>query len=435
MRIAYLEGFSGISGDMLLGAFVSAGVSTDLLHDMTEALKLGAHLDIRPVDRSGIQSVKVDVLVGGNPAEPDHAHGHSHEHSHDHGHDHGHAHHDHGHSHPHAHTSHNHGKARSLAAIRTLIQAASLPEPVKKTSIRAFELLGASEAKIHNKPVESIHFHEVGSIDAIVDIVLAATAAHALRVDAWHCSPLNVGGGTVECAHGRFPVPAPATADLLLGAPTYSSGIQMELVTPTGAALVRALGCSFGHAPAMRVEKIGYGAGGKNPPGFANVLRLSVGESDAAAASFSETICVLETAIDDMNPQLVAHAAERSLQLGALDAMCQPVQMKKGRNGTLLTLLCDRKDVARLEQFLFRETSTLGVRLREERRSTLARRHVPVETEWGTIRIKVGAWQGRDLNAAAEFEDCRAAAERHDVPVKQVMETALQKYRSGTSAL
>lgn len=258
--------------------------------------------------------------------------------------------------------------------------------------------------------------------------MLAAAAAHALQIDAWHCSPLNVGGGTVQCAHGRFPVPAPATAELLRGAPTYSSGIEMELVTPTGATLVRALDCKFGPAPAMRVDKIGYGAGTKDPRGFANVLRLSIGEAEETPAA--ETVLVLETAVDDLNPQIIAHVIEQALQLGAFDVMCQPVQMKKNRPGTLLTILTNRETLPKVEALLFRETSTLGFRLREDRRYCLERKLVPVVTPWGSIRIKVGVWKGAEVNAAPEFEDCRQAAESHSIPVKRVIEAALQAYRA-----
>jgi len=205
--------------------------------------------------------------------------------------------------------------------------------------------------------------------------------------------------------------------------------MEAELVTPTGAALVRALDCRFGPSPAMRVENIGYGAGTRNPPGFANVLRLSIGEADQEADSFSETVTVLETALDDLNPQVIAYVTEQAMKLGALDVMCAPVQMKKNRPGTLLTLLSDRKNVPRLEELIFRETSTLGLRLREERRCSLERQHVPVITEWGSIRIKVGFWKGQEVNAAPEFEDCRQVAETHSIPVKRVLETALQAYR------
>jgi len=418
MRIAYLEPFAGVSGDMLLGAFIQAGVSADLLRGTVEALGLGASLDIRTVDRSGISSIKVNVLVDGEMAEKVHSHVHHHAHG----------------EHRHEQESHSHAhEARALSDILTLIKKASLPEPVKVMAARTFELLGASEAKIHNVPVESIHFHEVGAVDAIVDVVLTAVAAHALQINSWHCGPLNVGGGTVECAHGRFPVPAPATADLLRGAPTYFSGIEMELVTPTGAALVRSLGCQFGHTPAMRINTIGYGAGTRNPAGFANVLRLSIGETDALSPSGTESVTVIETALDDLSPQVIAHVMERALAAGALDVICAPVLMKKNRSGHLLTVLSEKVNAARLEDLVFRETSTLGLRTREERRSVLERRHVSVTTEWGTIRVKVGSRAGQELHAAPEFEDCRQIAEKHAVPLKRVQEMALQAYRQSLS--
>ena len=298
--------------------------------------------------------------------------------------------------------------------------------------MRAFELLGEAEAKIHQVPVESIHFHEVGAVDAIADIVLACAAAHALGIEAWTCSPLNVGGGTVQCAHGRFPVPAPATAELLRGAPTYASGIQAELVTPTGAALVRALDATFGPQPPMQVEAIGYGAGTRNPAGFANVVRLTIGEnslltSDAKGAS--ENVLVLEAAVDDLNPQVLAYVTEQALKLGALDVMCTPVFMKKNRPGTLLTVLADRAQAPALETFLLRETSTLGLRVHEERRVCLQRRHVPVTTPWGSVRVKIGFRGTEEFNAAPEFEDCRALAEEHGIPLKRVLEAAQQAYR------
>src|SRR5487761_820843 len=296
MRIAYLECFAGISGDMFLGALVDAGVDPKLLHDAVASLNLGATLEIEKVDRSGISASKVGVLVDGASAEAAANSTHTHHHSH--------------------HEPHHHG--RSLSVIRTMIENASLAAAAKATAIRAFELLGESEAKIHNVPIESIHFHEVGAVDSIVDIVAGAVGAHALNVDSWICSPLNVGGGTVECAHGTFPVPAPATMDLLQGVPTYSSGIQMELVTPTGAALVRALNCTFGPAPAMRVDKIGYGAGSRNPKRFPNVLRLSLGDAGEVASISGDTVVVMETAVDDLNPQVLGDFTERALQAGAL---------------------------------------------------------------------------------------------------------------------
>ena len=440
MRIAYLDCFAGISGDMFLGALIDAGLDPAILHQATAALNLNATLKIEKVDRSGISSTKVHVYEGAKLAEETHVHhsnddssNHQQTHTHQynpktqHQHKTGHTHdqpHEHDHEHPHEHT---HG--RSLTVIRNLINAATLTPAVKQTAIHAFELLGASEAKIHNVPIEKIHFHEVGAVDAIVDIVAASAGIHALAVDKWHCSPLNVGGGMVDCAHGRFPVPAPATADLLRGLPTYSAHIEKELVTPTGAALIRALAPTFGPQPAMRVQHIGYGAGTRNPKDFPNVLRLSIGESEAATSPNTDTVTILETAIDDLSPQILAYVTERALTLGALDVMSTAVQMKKGRLGTLLTILADDAQVPVLEDLLLRETSTLGVRIHHERRSCLDRAHTTVATPYGEIRIKLGSRNGEVFNAAPEFEDCRTAAAKHNVPLKLVQQAAIAAYR------
>jgi pyridinium-3,5-bisthiocarboxylic acid mononucleotide nickel chelatase len=423
MRIAYLDCFAGISGDMFLGALLDAGLDPKILHEVVAALNLKATLKIEKVDRSGISSTKVHVYEGEKLAEvANHAaqHTHAHEHTHSHEHSHSHTHKD---SHSHAH-EHTHG--RSLSVIRTLIDAAPLAGAVKQTAIQTFELLGASEAKIHNVPIEKIHFHEVGAVDAIVDIVCASAGIHALSVDKWFSSPINVGGGMVDCAHGRFPVPAPATADLLRGLPTYSAHIEKELVTPTGAALIRTLTPAFGPQPAMRVQQIGYGAGSHNPKDFPNVLRIHIGETADATHS---AVAILETALDDISPQILAHVTERAFALGALDVMSTAVQMKKGRLGTLLTILADDAQVPVLEDLLLRETSTLGVRIHHERRSCLDRSHTIVTTPYGEIRIKVGSRNGEILNAAPEFEDCRAAAEKHRVAVKEVQQAAIVAYR------
>ncbi len=421
---------------MLLGALVDAGVDPEVLHKATAALNLGASLKIERVDRSGITATKVHVFEGAKLAESDH-HGHASEPAHQHTHTHqhhpqtqhehkvGHSH-THDHDHPHGH-EHEHQHGRSLSVIRTLINSANLATEIKQTAIQAFELLGASEAKIHNVDIEKIHFHEVGAVDAIVDIVAASAGIHALKIDKWFCSPLNVGGGMVDCAHGRFPVPAPATADLLRGFPTYSANIEKELVTPTGAALIRALSPAFGQQPAMRVEHIGYGAGSRNPKGFPNVLRLSIGES-AEAAKDTDTVTILETAIDDLSPQILAYVTEAALQQGALDVMCTAVQMKKGRLGTLITILTDDAHAPSLERLLLRETSTLGIRIHQERRSCLDRTHATVTTPFGDIRIKVGSRDGEVFNAAPEFEDCREAAARHDVAIKAVQQAAQSAY-------
>jgi uncharacterized protein (TIGR00299 family) protein len=449
---------------MFLGALIDAGVDPAVLHDAVAALNLDASLRVSTVDRSGISCTKVDVLEGDRLAEappaqqttqpaevleqaereplpytrlPETQHQHKTgvPHTHDHSHTHE--------AEPHTH-EHDHDHGRSLTVIRELIRSSKLSAPVIRTAVRAFELLGNSEAKIHNVPVEQIHFHEVGAVDAIVDIVAASAGIHALAADGvekWVASPLNVGGGMVDCAHGRFPVPAPATADLLRGMPTYSANIQMELVTPTGAALLRALAeeknLTFGPQPAMTVHKIGYGAGSRNPAGFPNVLRLSIGETAQSGAPrldselrepSNATVTVLETALDDLSPQLLAHVAETALKQGALDVMLTPVIMKKGRPGTLLTVLCNPADSPAFERLLLTETSTLGVRIREDKRSCLDRSFTTVETAYGPVRMKVGSLNGEVLNANPEFEDCRAAAAAHNVPVKQVQQSAIAAY-------
>ncbi len=442
MRIAYLDCFAGIAGDMFLGALIDAGVPPQVLHDATAALNLNASLKIETVDRSGISCTKVHVMEGDTLAEREFAEreaqaeqtslrdtAYSQQPKTQHQHKGGHT-----HTHDHEPQNHSHQHGRSLSAIRLLIKDAALDEPVKLTAIRAFELLGASEAKIHNVPVEEIHFHEVGAVDAIVDIVAASAGIHHLKIGAWYCSPLNVGGGMVVCAHGTFPVPAPATADLLRGIPTYSAHIQKELVTPTGAALLRAINPSIGPQPAMTVEKIGYGAGTRNPKDFPNVLRLSIGEAtevgihETQTQANSESITVLETALDDLSPQVIAYVTEAAFTKGALDVMLTPVMMKKGRPGTLLTVLCHEAESEGLLRLILSETTTLGVRVRQDRRIYLDRSFTTVTTEFGKIRIKIGSTAGEELNAVPEFEDCKAAALQYGVAVKQVQQAALVEY-------
>ncbi len=281
--------------------------------------------------------------------------------------------------------------------------------------------------------IESIHFHEVGAVDAMVDIVGAAVGAEALGADEIVCSPLNVGGGSVKCAHGVFPVPAPATVELLAGAPIYSSGMQEELLTPTGAAIVKTLATRFGAFPEMRIEKSGYGAGARDFPGNPNVVRLTVGEATPSLASKTaqDTITVLEANLDDLNPQVFGYVLDRLLEEGALDVFGVPVQMKKNRPGTLLTVLCKPEDAGKLTQMIFSETTTLGVRTRTEQRHTLARRWVSVTTSWGDVRMKIASLNGRVTNFAPEYEDCRRIAAENHVPLKTVMQEATQRYLQG----
>lgn len=389
---------------MFLGALVDAGVPAKTLEDAVAALDVGARLEISRVMRSGISATKVDVRV---------------KHSHDHP--------------PAGHQSSPAHGHRGLTEIREIIRKADISAAAKKTAIAIFEALGEVEAGIHNIPIEQVHFHEVGAVDAMVDIVCAAVGAEALGVDQIICSPLNVGGGSVQCAHGTFPVPPPATVKLLQDAPVYSSGLQAELVTPTGAAIVRTLASSFSAFPEMTIEKSGYGAGSLDFPGHPNVVRLTIGEaaSALAAKTATERVTVLEATLDDLNPQVFGYVTDRLLADGALDVFAMPVQMKKNRPGTLLTVLCKPQDANRLTQLIFTETTTLGIRQRDEVRRALARRWESVRTAWGEVKIKIGSMNGTVTNYAPEYEDCRRIAAEHHVPLKTVMQEATRAYLSG----
>jgi hypothetical protein len=430
MRIAYLDCFSGISGDMFLGALIDAGVAPEIFEETVQALDVGASLQISRVNRSGITATKVDVIVDGERDSPrvgrtevsdSHEHAHGHDHSHDHA-----------HAHRHESDPQNAGRhhGRGLIEIREIIRKAEISESAKKVAIDIFEKLGAAEAKIHNVPMEKIHFHEVGAVDALVDITCAAVGAEALGVEEIICSPLNVGGGTVSCAHGTFPVPAPATVELLTGAPVLSSGLQAELVTPTGAAIVRALATRFASFPEMKIEKTGYGAGTRDFAGHANVLRITVGESASkiAANTSQEMIAILEANLDDLSPQVFGYVMDRLLDAGALDVFGTPVQMKKNRPGTLLSVLAKPGDADKLAQIIFVETTTLGVRRREEQRHVLARKWQTVSTQFGDVRIKIASLNGTVSSYAPEYEDCRRIAVEHRVPLKLVMQEAVQQY-------
>jgi uncharacterized protein (TIGR00299 family) protein len=402
---------------------VDAGVEVRFLEDTVAALNIGARLEISRVNRSGVTATKVDVFA------PD-VHGHEEKDSPRESREHNHSHHDHEHSHEQPSHRHSHEHSRGLKEIREIIRKAAISENAKKTAIEIFEALGTAEAKIHHMEIEKVHFHEVGAVDALVDIVCAAVGAEALNVDEIICSPLNVGGGSVKCAHGTLPVPAPATVELLKGASVYSSGIQAELVTPTGAAIVKILAKRFSTFPEMKIEKSGYGAGTRDFPGHANVLRLTIGEAQTqlSAKTLQETISVLEANLDDMNPQVFGYVMDRLLEEGALDVFGLPVQMKKNRPGMLLTVLCRREDSTKLTDLIFRETTTLGVREREENRRVLARKWISVETRWGNVRLKVASMNGTVTNYAPEYEDCRKIAAEHRVPLKSVMQEATQAY-------
>lgn len=416
---------------MLLGALVDAGVPFESLAETAVALNVGARLEMRKVSRGGLAATKVDVITPEQAAtEAEHAHQ---EHSHE---EHAGASHTHSHSHQ-APVVHSHAPHRHLSAILKIIAAAPLSDAVKERSTRAFQLLGEAEASIHSIPIEKVHFHEVGAVDTIVDIVCSAQGAELLGVTRWLASPLNVGSGTVKCQHGTLPVPAPATLALLADAPVYAAGPPMERVTPTGAAVLRMLDVHYETLPAMRVQSTGYGAGGRETPGEPNLLRLLLGEvAESATESTSvEPIAVIETVIDDSNPQVLAYVSELLLAAGAWDVYRVAVQMKKGRTGTQLTVLCRPDLVPALEEILFRETTTIGLHWRLENKRSLQRDFAKVSTRWGDVNIKVARWpSGSIANASPEYEDCHKLATQHAVPLKQVMQEAMQAFAAVAEA-
>jgi uncharacterized protein (TIGR00299 family) protein len=349
-------------------------------------------MEMRKVSRAGLAATKVDVIL------PD---------------------------------QHSHSTHRPLSAILDLIRSAPLTAAVKAQSIHAFQLLGEAEAAIHSIPVEKVHFHELGAVDTIMDILCSAAGCEHLGVDRWLSSPLNVGSGTVLCQHGRLPVPAPATLALLGNAPIYASGAPMERVTPTGAVILRMLDVRYEPLPLLRVNTSGYGAGGHETPGEPNLLRLLVGESSEENSGTLNTvpIAVIESVIDDSNPQLISYASELLLAAGAWDVYHASVQMKKGRTGIALTVLCNPDLVPALREILFHETTTIGLRWRLESKLALSREFVKVLTTWGEVHIKIARLpNGTIANAAPEYEDCVRLAIKYSVPLKQVMQQAMQSY-------
>jgi hypothetical protein len=396
LRTLYFDCFAGISGDMTLGALVAAGADARELKGRLALLDLpGYEIDFEVVDRSGISATR--ALVRLTREEKHHRH---------------------------------------LSDIEKIIGGSRLDDSIKARALKIFGRLAEAEARVHNIPVERIHFHEVGAVDAIVDVVGACIGFELLGVGRFASSALHVGSGTVEMAHGRFPVPPPAVAELLRGARIYSTDITGELVTPTGAAVVATLCESFGAMPPMRVEATGYGAGTREYKNFPNVLRVIVGEGDEPESDLpphedgqtDETLLVVETNVDDVSPQVLGHLMERALALGALDCYFTHVQMKKNRPGVLVSILCRPDDREALTGLLFEETPTLGVRSHAVSRRALARESVTVETEFGRIAVKVARRGGRVLGATPEFEECRAAALARGVPLRDVQEAARAAY-------
>jgi uncharacterized protein (TIGR00299 family) protein len=401
-RILYFDCFNGASGDMVLGALVDAGLPFDELRRALGSLAIdGATVSTARVLRAGVSATKfVAEEHGHNTHEHDHGHGHNHHHRH------------------HAH--------RSLAEINRLIERSALSPGGQSRAKDLFRRLGQAESEIHQIPIEKIHLHEVGAVDSIIDIVGAVFAIDWFHADRIVSSPLNVGGGMVNSAHGTFPVPAPATVKLLGGAPVYSSGVLSELVTPTGALLVTSYAQSFGPVPAMTIERTGYGAGDRDLPNTPNVLRVLVGES--TDQPHTERIVVLQSELDDMNPQLFGLVMERLYAAGALEVYFESVQMKKNRPGTLVTILARPEQRQELSAILFRETTTIGVRYHEVLRERLEREIVAVTTPVGTVRFKVARLGDTIVNAAPEFEDCLRIASERSVPVKDVQAAANKAY-------
>jgi pyridinium-3,5-bisthiocarboxylic acid mononucleotide nickel chelatase len=406
-KIAYFECQTGIAGDMCLGALVDAGVPLEYLIDKLKGLGIEQEYRLRSqkVHRNGQVATKVHVDI---LAE------HSHEHD-------GHHHH--------------HPPARHLPEIEKLIESASLPPRAQEWSLKVFRQLAIAEGAVHGTPPETVHFHEVGATDAIVDIVGTCLGIDWLLIEEIYCSAMPIGGGTVKVAHGRLPVPVPAVMRLweTRKVPLYSNNIDKELVTPTGAAIAVTLATRFGSPPAMTLERIGLGAGSQDLP-LPNILRLWLGQANEPLINNQETISVLETQIDDLNPQAIGYIFEELFKVGALDVFTQAIGMKKSRPGILLTVICPPEKTSVCEAILFRETTTLGIRHLTQQRSVLGREIHQVETIFGTVRIKV-ATQGKEetktiLNVQPEYEDCAELARKCDRPWRVIHQMALDAWYS-----
>jgi pyridinium-3,5-bisthiocarboxylic acid mononucleotide nickel chelatase len=439
VKVAYFDCFSGLSGDMALGALVDAGLPLADLRAALGGLALGdAHVHAKKVLRAGVSATKFTVHAHKH-GHDDTQHGHDHEHSHDpaqHGHDHEHSHdpaqhgHDHEHRHDPAQHGHDHdqeGGHRSLPEIFRLIDQSSLVPSARDRAKGMFQRLAEAEASIHQMPVDRVHLHEVGALDSIIDIVGIAFAMEWVGADQVVCSPLNVGGGMVHSAHGLFPVPAPATVKLLGTAPIYSGTVQKELVTPTGALVATEYASSFGPMPAMSIERVGYGAGDRDDPSTPNVFRVFIGRAEDRTAAGRVT--VVECEIDDMNPQIFGVAMERLYGAGALEVFYVAVQMKKNRPGTLLTVIVPPEKLAAITDVIFRETTTIGLRHYDADRECLAREIISVDTTLGPVRFKISRRNGQIVTATPEFDDCARIAADNQLAVKDVQRIAIQAYR------
>ena len=381
MRIAYFDCFSGASGDLILGSLIDAGLSPRRLREELKKLRIPTiHLKVKKVLKGGISATQ--VIVEGRREKKPH---------------------------------------RDLKEMLKIIDRSGLGFEVKEMSKEIFQRIASVEAKIHRKPIDRIHFHEIGGLDSIVDIVGSVWGLQQMGTDEIHVSKVNVGAGFVKCEHGVLPVPAPATLSLMKGKPIYSSGVEKELLTPTGAAILTSLGSEFGPMPLMRVEKIGYGAGRDDLP-HPNILRLMIGTS--MEKSGKEKVTVIETNIDDMNPQFYDYIMEKLLTMGVLDVFFTPIMMKKNRPATLLTVICPSERMLSIIDFLLRETTTLGLRWHEEERAHADREILTLKTKYGEIHFKLARWEGKAISLSPEYEDCKRLALKKGVPLKEIFEAA-----------
>jgi uncharacterized protein (TIGR00299 family) protein len=388
MRTLYFDCFAGASGDMILGALIDAGVEPESFKQQLSLLGVSGYtIGFATVDRSGISATYARVQT----AHEQHAH-------------------------------------RHLADILKIIYDSRLSDNVKNRAAKIFTRLAEAEARVHDETIEQVHFHEVGALDAIIDVVGAAIGFELLEIDRFVSSPLHVGSGTVEMEHGRFPVPPPAVTELIKGVPFYSTEIAGELVTPTGAAIITTVCAEYGPIPLLKLEHTGYGAGTREYQKFPNALRVLVGEQEEDARKVievaDERLWMIETNMDDISPQILGHVMERAFDLGALDCFFTSVQMKKNRPGVLLSILCRDKERATLSELLFSETTTLGVRAYEVERRALERQIVGVETQYGPIDVKVAQLNGHIIKVMPEYDQCRQAARAANEPLRVVEEAA-----------
>ncbi len=388
MKIAYFDCFAGAGGDMIVAAMLDAGLDAGFLKAQLATLGL-KNLDIKITEtsRAGLRALSFLPVV---PKEQ---------------------------------------QQRNLEQITKIISRSKISEQAKKTAVTVFERIAQAEGNVHGKDPHNIHFHEVGALDSIVDIVSASIGLEALGVDKVYCSALSVGGGTVKCADRLMPVPAPATAELLKGVPIVGGPAQLELLTPTAAAILTTVVDRFCPLPSMKIEAIGYGAGSLESEEFPNVLRLILGQITSEAEANADSVCLLETNIDDVSGELVGSATEKLFRHGALDVFTTPIYMKHGRPAEQISVICKVEDVQQLEQILFEEGLTFGIRRQILQRSKLAREFVTIQTKFGEIRIKTGILGGKIVNAKPEFSDCISAAKKHNVAVKAVLDAAIAAYK------